>query len=52
MFFEQIGIRDMLVRCKRVEKAMLSFNYTTSRYFAKVLEDSNVQRGVLRKQLM
>jgi len=52
MFFEQMGIKDMFVRCSRVGKAMLSFHYTTSEYFAKVLEDSSVQHGVLRKQLM
>jgi len=33
-------------------KAVLSFNCTTSQYFAKVLEDSSVQHGVLRKHLM
>lgn len=33
-------------------KAILSFSYTTSQYFAKVLEDYRIQHGVQRKQLM
>jgi len=46
MFFEQMGIRDIFFRCRRVGKAMLGFHYTTFQYFAKVPDDSSVQHVV------